>query len=108
MSTAGRGRPPDVGRGAARTRDGFSFHPDHHGHGYATESAEALIDLGFHDLHLHRTIGRCDARRTASVGVMERLGVRREAHFVQNEFFKREWGDGFVYAILEEDWRARS
>jgi RimJ/RimL family protein N-acetyltransferase len=86
---------------------GFTFHPDHHGHGYATEAAEASLDLGFGGLHLHRTIGRCDARNTASVGVMERLGMRREAHFVQNEFFKGGWGDEFVYAILEDDRRAR-
>jgi RimJ/RimL family protein N-acetyltransferase len=87
---------------------GFSFHPDHHGHGYATEAAGALVDLGFRGLHLHRTIGQCDARNTASVGVMERLGMRREAHFVQNEIFKGGWGDEFVYAILEDDWRARA
>ncbi len=33
--------------------------------------------------------------------------MRREAHFRENEIFKGEWGDEFVYAILEHEWRAR-
>jgi RimJ/RimL family protein N-acetyltransferase len=37
----------------------------------------------------------------------ERLGLRREAHFVQNEMFKGEWTDEIVYAVLAEQWRAR-
>ncbi|MHB8457343.1 MAG: GNAT family N-acetyltransferase, partial [Acidimicrobiales bacterium] len=82
---------------------GFSFHPDHQGHGFATEAAGALVDLGVADLGLHRITGRCDARNTASANVLGRLGMRREAHFVHNEVFKGEWGDEFVYAILADE-----
>jgi RimJ/RimL family protein N-acetyltransferase len=39
---------------------------------------------------------------------MERLGMRRDAHFVHSEIFKGEWGDEFVYAMLDHEWRARS
>jgi RimJ/RimL family protein N-acetyltransferase len=39
--------------------------------------------------------------------VLERLGMRREAHFVENEFIKGEWADEVVYAMLEDEWRAR-
>jgi RimJ/RimL family protein N-acetyltransferase len=38
--------------------------------------------------------------------VLEHLGMRREAHFVQNEFVKGEWTDEVVYAMLEDEWRA--
>ena len=38
---------------------------------------------------------------------MERLGLRREAHFVQNEWFKGGWGDELVYATLAEEWAQR-
>jgi RimJ/RimL family protein N-acetyltransferase len=38
---------------------------------------------------------------------MERLGMRREAHFVHNEIFKGSWGDELVYALLEDEWRGR-
>jgi RimJ/RimL family protein N-acetyltransferase len=38
---------------------------------------------------------------------MRRLGMRQEAHFVQNEVFKGGWGDELVFAILEDEWRGR-
>ncbi len=85
---------------------GYVFHPDHGGRGYATEAAQVMLRLGFEDLGLHRIIGRLDARNTASGRVLERLGMRREAHFVHNEFLKGEWTDEVVYAMLENEWRA--
>jgi RimJ/RimL family protein N-acetyltransferase len=39
--------------------------------------------------------------------VLQRLGMRREAHFVQNEIVKGEWTDEIVYAILSSEWWAR-
>jgi RimJ/RimL family protein N-acetyltransferase len=86
---------------------GFVFNPDYHGQGLATESAAAMLGLGFDELELHRIIGRCDARNHASARVMERLGMRLEAHFVHNEFFKGEWGDELVYAMLDREWNER-
>jgi RimJ/RimL family protein N-acetyltransferase len=86
---------------------GFVLNPAYQGHGYATEAADAVLGLAFDGLGLHRVIGRCDARNTGSARVMERLGMRREAHFVQNERFKGEWGDELVYAILASEYRRR-
>jgi RimJ/RimL family protein N-acetyltransferase len=85
---------------------GYVFHPDYGGRGYATEAARALLGLGFEHYGLHRIVGRLDARNTASARVLERLGMRREARFVQNEFIKGEWTDEFVYAMLEDEWRS--
>ena len=84
---------------------GYVFHPEHHGHGYATEAGAALLRLGFETLRLHRIVARCDARNTASARVMERLGMRREAHVVENELVKGEWTDELVYALLDREWR---
>ena len=83
---------------------GFIVHPDHHGHGYATEAAALLLRLGFEELGLHRIVGRCDARNTASARLMERLGMRREAHLRENEFVKGEWCDELIYAMLASEW----
>lgn len=82
---------------------GFVFHPDHHRRGLAREAARVMLRLGFDDLGLHRIIGRCDARNGASARLMERLGMRREAHFVENEFVKGEWCDELVYAMLARE-----
>ncbi len=86
---------------------GYVFHPDYGGRGYATEAARVLLGLGFDDYGLHRIVGRIDARNTASARVLERLGMRREAHFVENEIVKGEWTDEVVYAMLEDEWRAK-
>lgn len=85
---------------------GFVFHPDYHGQGYAAEASRAMLALGFGTLKLHRVSGRCDARNAASARLMERLGMRREAHFVANEWVKGEWTSEFVYALLQHEWRA--
>jgi RimJ/RimL family protein N-acetyltransferase len=86
---------------------GYVVHPDHRARGYATEAAALLLRLGFEELGLHRIIGRLDARNRASANVLERLGMRREAHLRENEFIKGEWSDELVYAILASEWRAR-
>lgn len=86
---------------------GYVFHPDYHGRGYASEAAVEMLRIGFEKMNLHRVIGRCDPRNEPSWRLMERLGMRREAHFVQNEIFKGEWGDEYVYAMLAEEWRTR-
>jgi RimJ/RimL family protein N-acetyltransferase len=86
---------------------GFVFNPAFHGRGYATEAAVQMLRLGFEELGLHRIIGRCEARNEASARLMAKLGMRREAHFVRNEFVKGEWNDEVVYAMLGEEWAAR-
>ncbi len=85
---------------------GCVFNPAYHGRGYATEAAAAILSLGFDYLDLHRIYGRCDARNVGSYKLMERLGMRREAHFIHNEIFKGEWGDEMIYAILQDEWQA--
>jgi RimJ/RimL family protein N-acetyltransferase len=86
---------------------GFIVHPDHGGHGYATEAAEAMLDYAFAAYALHRVCGRTEARNTASARVLEKLGMRREAHLVENEWVKGEWQSELVYAVLATEWRAR-
>ena len=87
---------------------GFALHADHQGKGLAREAAEAMLHLGFEELGLHRILGRLDARNAASAKLLERLGMRREAHIVENEFVKGEWTDELLYAVLAREWAARS
>ena len=86
---------------------GYVLDPRWSGHGYATESTTAMVDLAFDRLGAHRVIGRIDGRNEASRRVLERLGMRHEAHYRENEFVKGEWTDEVVFAILEDEWRAR-
>jgi RimJ/RimL family protein N-acetyltransferase len=88
---------------------GYILHPDAQGQGLATEAARAIVDLAFRELKVHRVYGQIDARNTASARVLERVGMRREAHLVENEWVKGEWTDEVIYAVLADEWaRSRS
>ena len=84
---------------------GFIFGRAHQGHGYATEAARAFLAFAFERMGFHRVIGRTEARNTASARVLEKLGMRREAHLVENEWVKSEWQSELVYAMMEHEWR---
>jgi RimJ/RimL family protein N-acetyltransferase len=83
----------------------YAFLPAHHGHGYATEAAAAMVDLAFSGLEAHRVSAQIDARNAASAALLERLGMRRQAHLVENEFVKGEWTDEVIYAVLAREWK---
>lgn len=85
---------------------GWIFDPQHHGHGYAFEAANAMLDLAFGPGDIHRVCARCDVRNTSSWRLMERLGMRREAHFREHAIFKSRWDEEFIYAILWQEWQA--
>jgi RimJ/RimL family protein N-acetyltransferase len=86
---------------------GFIFHPDRQGHGYATEAAAAVLGIAFERYGLHRVSGRLEARNVASARVLEKLGMRREAHLRENEWVKGEWQSELVYALLAREWRGQ-
>jgi RimJ/RimL family protein N-acetyltransferase len=85
---------------------GYVLHPGFSGHGYATEAVRTLLHLAFDELGLHRVTARVDARNLPSARLAARLGMRREAHLVENEWFKGGWSDEFDFALLEHEWAA--
>ena len=83
---------------------GWIFDPAVRGRGYATCAGRALLGLAFDGMGLHRVTARLDDRNDASARVCRRLGMRQEAHFVRTEWFKGEWTDELVFAVLAEEW----
>jgi RimJ/RimL family protein N-acetyltransferase len=86
---------------------GWVLHPAHSGQGYAVEAAHALLHLAFDELGLHRVTARIDVRNDASLRLADRLGMRREAHLIANEWFKGGWSDEIDVALLEREWAAQ-
>lgn len=76
----------------------------HQGQGLATEAARALVTAGFRELGLHRISARTCQDNVRSWRLMERLGMRREAHFRESHEVKGKWRDEFVYAVLADEW----
>jgi RimJ/RimL family protein N-acetyltransferase len=76
------------------------------GNGYGLETCRRLLDALFGEHHLHRVVAECDVENTASYTLLERLGFRREAHLVENIWFKGAWGNEYHYAMLEREWKS--
>ena len=83
---------------------GWAFDPHFSGHGLATEAIKRVIELCFTDLGLRRVTARCFADNEPSWRLMERLGMRREAHLVAAALHReRGWLDGYGYALCAEE-----
>ncbi|QIZ38817.1 GNAT family N-acetyltransferase [Saccharopolyspora sp. ASAGF58] len=91
-----------------RAEIGFVMNPDHSGHGYATEAGAEVLRMAFESYGFHRVVGLCNGNNHSSQRLMERLGMRREAFFVQGEMLKGERADLAVYAMLATDWEQRA
>ncbi|WP_295811996.1 GNAT family protein [uncultured Nitratireductor sp.] len=94
-------------KAALQAEMGYIFNPDYAGKGYATEAVQAVLRLGFQTYGFHRIFARLDPLNAGSVGVVERLKMRREAHLLQNDRFDGNWGDEFIYAMLASEFEAR-
>jgi RimJ/RimL family protein N-acetyltransferase len=86
---------------------GWTLHPDFAGQGYMTEAAAAILEIAFTRLQLHRVRADLDPRNDTSIALCKRLGMRAEAYFVEDLWFKGEWGDTAIYAILDREWASR-
>ena len=91
----------------ARLELGWVLHPDFQGRGYAREAAGAVLDFVFETLDPHRVEAFLDARNAASAALCERLGMRREATLLEEEYNDGEWQDTAVYGVLRREWAAR-
>lgn len=77
------------------------------GKGYASEALEFIINSLFTNFEKHRFKTSIDPNNTNSIRLVERLGFRKEAHFVKSLFLNGEWVDDVVYALTEQDWKEK-
>lgn len=85
---------------------GCTLHKHWQSKGYAREAMTAVISYLFNELDKHRIIASVDPGNAPSIRMMEGLGFRREAHFRKSLWWKGEWVDDIVYAVLAEEWAA--
>lgn len=81
----------------------YSFLNEYRGEGYAVEALRALIEELFSKYDVHRIRMSFDARCEDRQNVCERIGMRKEAHFIQDFWNKGEWTDSIVYGMLPSD-----
>lgn len=83
---------------------GWCLTPAHEGRGLATEAVRELLAVAFDGLDLRRVVANCFADNEPSWRLMERVGLRREAHSLRSALHRDgEWYDELSYALLAEE-----
>ena len=86
---------------------GVTLSPAHQGRRLAAEAVRAALALMFDDLKRHRVYASVDPRNIACIALLERLGMRKEAHFRESWRDGDAWADDVVYAMLAREWGGR-
>lgn len=76
--------------------------------GYAFEAVQGWLDFLFEDLDIHRVIADCDTENVASYKLLEKLGFRREAHFIESYLENGIYTNEYHYGMLQREWRAKA
>lgn len=74
------------------------------GRGLIQEASRALVQFGFSKLGIHRIYAETIGQNLAAIRLCQSLGMRKEAHFRENRFFKGQLWDTVVLAILRDEW----
>lgn len=82
---------------------GIGFNKNYSQMGYGKESMRGVLEYLFEIEKVHRVQANLDARNLASASLCESLGMRREAHFIQDYWSKGEWTDSYIYGMLKSD-----
>ncbi len=83
---------------------GLTLAPSFHRRGLASEALKAILDFLFGRLAKHRVYASVDPRNEASLALLERIGMRKEAHLIESLWFKGAWVDDVIFAMLKKEW----
>jgi ribosomal-protein-alanine N-acetyltransferase len=83
---------------------GYCYDNEFWGKGYASESADALINFGFDKLNLHRIFAICHPDNIGSAKVMEKVGMTKEGCLREHKLQKGKWRDSLIYSILDYEY----
>lgn len=76
----------------------------HQRNGFAKEAMRSILSFLFEKKNIHRIVETVDAQNLSSIKLLESLGFRKEGHFIDNIFFKGQWGSECQYAMLQREW----
>lgn len=89
---------------------GYTLGPAHHGKGYASEAAGAMVDALFATTDVVRVVASLDPENHASMRLLEELGFTFETLARRAELIRDEWLDDMRFGLLRDDraaWLAR-
>ena len=76
---------------------------------YLPPDPAAVCKIRSHRSAVHRIYAECDPENTRSWKLLEKAGMRREAHLIKNVYFHTDdnglpkWKDTYIYALLKSE-----
>ncbi len=85
----------------------YAMQPDLRGQGLTTEAVRAVVDRVFMDTRLGKVWARVDTPNLASIRLLEKLGLQREAVMRKCHVRHGALVDLAVYVLLRTEWTPR-
>jgi RimJ/RimL family protein N-acetyltransferase len=82
---------------------GIQINRSYQGQGFGSEAVVALLIFCLRDIGLHRVTADCDCNNVASVRLLTKVGMRKEAEYRKDRFVNDKWVNSYRFAMLEED-----
>jgi RimJ/RimL family protein N-acetyltransferase len=95
-----------VQRDTRQAEIGVTLSRAHQAQGFAREAIHRVLEYLFDELRLHRVFANCDPENTPAWQILDRMGFRREAHFIENLWFKGHYASEYWYAMLQREWQS--
>jgi len=92
---------------------GWNFNPHFQGHGFASEAARALLTYLFTAQNARRLYAYVEDTNTPSESLCQKLGMRKEGHFIDFVSFKNDetgspiYENTMQYALLKREWESQ-
>jgi ribosomal-protein-alanine N-acetyltransferase len=91
----------------AQVETGYDLDPKYMGQGIMTEAMSAMIEYAFDVMKINRMEALVSPRNKGSIGLVRRLGFRKEGKLREHDFYDGKFTDDFLFALLKSDWRRR-
>lgn len=82
---------------------GITIASEYQGKGYAFEALKTLFTHLFQELKIHRITGLVDIDNLGSIGLQQKLGMRKEAHFIESFLDGKQWHNEYLFAVLAKE-----
>ena len=89
-----------------RAEIGYILNRDYWRRGLMYQALEAVIDFAFDTLNLHRIEADVDTENAGSLGILQKMGFKREGLFKDRWFVYDEWQDSVMLGLLKHEWLA--
>jgi len=83
-----------------RAEIGGELSVDYWGKNVALEAVEAIIRFGFETMNLHTIEAKVSPGNRGAIFLMEKIGFKKEAHYVDRIYFNGSFSDMAVYTLI--------